>query len=296
MGSTTSARMRLHERIVHPRHRADRAHAAGVRPRVTVVGLLEVRARRKNDEIAAVAQAEDRDFPAFEELFHEERVVAQDDGCRKRSAPPVSEDSRTPFPAASPLFFTTSRCPRLRRGRIARKAAASENSSACRGREIVSDQEGLGKCLAGFQPRSLLARADRGDALRAQKVHDTGGQGRLGADEHAVDAVLPGRRPRSCRSERGSPPGGSSPTCAVPAFPGPTNTPAPRGLLAASFQARACSRPPEPRTRTFMALPPGAGPPAVDRDPASRGHRGNHWCSRAWIRPRSPRSSPCHPG
>jgi hypothetical protein len=42
-------------------------------------------------------------------------------------------------------------------------------------------------------------------------------------------------------------------SCAVPALPGATSTSLTRGDCA-SFQASACSRPPEPMTRTFMRL------------------------------------------
>ena len=107
----------------------------------------------------------------------------------------------------------------------------------------------LREALRALDLRRRGARAEDRDPAAAELVGDARDERRLGPDHDEVGARASARaRAGSRRPRRGS--DGSCPSCAMPGFPGAAWTSSTDGLCA-SFQASACSRPPEPTTRTL---------------------------------------------
>ena len=107
-------------------------------------------------------------------------------------------------------------------------------------------------------PSSCAARGGRPEDAQAggaEAVDDAGDQRALPVRPRSRPRLRarPARAGRRCRSRRPRR-CGTSLRVAVPALPGATSTSSTRGDCA-SFQASACSRPPEPMTRIFMPCP-----------------------------------------
>ena len=141
-----------------------------------------------------------------------------------------------------------------------RRSVASVNVRIGGGRDAVARAEILGEGLGALELRRRAARAEAAQAGRRERVDDAEHQRRLGADDGEVDGFSRARsatspamssaamatlrdaaaraRCRRCRARRN--------TCVT------------RGDCAI-FQASACSRPPPPMIRTFMALRASAG-------------------------------------
>ena len=97
---------------VEARHRRVAAHAAGVRPLVAVEDPLVVLGRRQRHDVLAVAERQQRELLALEELLQHHRRLAEaslgeEDVERRRAPRPRSAQMITPLPAASPSALST---------------------------------------------------------------------------------------------------------------------------------------------------------------------------------------------
>ena len=115
-------------------------------------------------------------------------------------------------------------------------------------------EEFLGERLGAFELRGACARPEALQAARLERIDDAGDERPFGPDDREIDALAL-RKPheaRRCprRRRRRCAPCGS---VAVPALPGATSTSLTRADCA-HFHASACSRPPEPTMRTFIAI------------------------------------------
>ena len=114
----------------------------------------------------------------------------------------------------------------------------------------ASAQSSLVKRLRAFELGRRPARPERLDARRREIVDEAGDQRRLGPDDDEIDPFGAGSR-RDRRVIGDVERRRFVPHCAVPGLPGAMNRRSQSGLEA-SFQASACSRPPEPIRRIRM--------------------------------------------
>jgi hypothetical protein len=163
---------------------------------------------------------------------------------------------RTPLPAASPSALTTTG-----KSRCARRYACASARSVNEWKVAVGIWQALMRFLAKTLEPSISAAAALGPNTRSP----------ASSKRSTIPAQSGASGPTTVRSmdsrvaQASSPSTSSAPmsthsaTPAMPAFPGAQNTRDARGDCAI-FQASACSRPPPPTTRTFMALAPGPAP------------------------------------
>ena len=127
-----------------------------------------------------------------------------------------------------------------------------------RGGNAVAREEILREGLAAFQLRRLRGRSEDAVARRAEAVDDAGDERAFRPHHRQRDAFALDQRKQAVDVLRiHADVAALRLRVAVPALPGATSTSDTR-LDCASFQASACSRPPEPMTRTFMRLLPEA--------------------------------------
>ena len=154
----------------------------------------------------------------------------------------------TPLPAASPSALTTIGAPL--RAHIGLGLARGAEALIGRCRYACRPAQILGEALGAFELRRGAARAEGLDAGGFQIVHDAGAERRFRADHDEIDAVVRGKTrspPRGRRRRaRRTPPHARCRHCRGRRRAGPVSG------LAAIFQASACSRPPEPRSRMFI--------------------------------------------
>ena len=267
VGRAAAAQL-VHDRLVHgqrqrvrgsrsiPGHRRVAAHAAGVRALVAVEDPLVVLGGRHRHGALAVAQGEQRQLLAVEELLEHHARLAEAALTEER----LDRLARLGLVLADDHALARGQHVGLEHGRVrrARKLllgllAAAQHHVRGRGDAHVAHQ-----LLAyAFEPsmRRPPRWAERRDAGLRQRVHETGHQRRLGADHHQVDArraprarSRPRRRPRPAGTGRGP---GRCPRCrARPAAP------AAAGCAAARGRARARDRRRRPRGPASRASPP----------------------------------------
>ena len=124
MEGSAAARHRRDDRPVHrvddlldlgraeAGHRRVAAHAAGVGPLVAVEDPLVVLGRGERHDVLAVAEREQRELLALEELLqHDGRLaeapLGEEDLDRRRAPRPRSAQTITPLPAARPSALST---------------------------------------------------------------------------------------------------------------------------------------------------------------------------------------------
>ena len=143
------------------------------------------------------------------------------------------------------------------------RCGVAETLIGC-GRYAVGAAEVLGEAFGAFELRGGAARPEGLDAGRFQIVHDAGAERRFRADDDEVDAVAAAKRDH--RRMVGDIEGDAFGFVGDSGIAGAQNSRSVSGL-AAIFQASACSRPPEPRSRMFMV------PEMSCRSPCSMGGR-----------------------
>ena len=117
------------------------------------------------------------------------------------------------------------------------------------GGNVVALEEELGEAFAGFKHGSGARGPKDAEATLPQRVDDAERQGSSGPTMVRSGCSTSTRRTIASTSLRLT--GRQRATCAMPPLPGAQTICEARGLRAIA-QARACSRPPEPRIKTFM--------------------------------------------
>ena len=118
---------------------------------------------------------------------------------------------------------------------------------------VVALQETLGEAFAGFEHGGgARGTKDAQAALAGARRRCPARAAAPGRRWSARAARASARRTMASRSLRST--GTQRAICAMPPLPGAQTTSVTRGLRATA-QASACSRPPEPRIKTFIALP-----------------------------------------
>ena len=176
--------------------------------------------------------------------------------------------ARPPRPRAAPRRRPRPRAPARSQGRVGLLLRAADEDALARGEPVGLDDAGgarlaelrrgryacglhdlLGEGLRALDSRCGPARAEDRDARSAEPVGDPADERGLRPDDDEVDLVLAAEAEQSLDVvQRGS--DGSVPSAAIPGFPGAACS-SPSASLWAIFQASACSRPPDPTTRTF---------------------------------------------
>src|SRR6185436_15284292 len=155
-----------------PGDRGVRAHPAGVRSLVALVCALEVLDDRQRERSHTVAQCEDGDLLAFEELLDHDRVA--EGGGRDKGAVELR------LIAADEHAFAR------------REAVGLDHAGRSRNRERVGrgharvTHDVLGERLRAFDPRRLTARAEDPDAGMPELVGNAGDEGRFRTDHDEV--------------------------------------------------------------------------------------------------------------
>ena len=252
-GWWTSARIRSTNASSISGHRRVGAHPAGVRAGVAVADPLEVARRRERQRGLAVADREQRQLVAVEELLDHHRRVAEpprdqhllqrraglrlvggDHHALARGEAVGLDDDRVAGDRGEPL------CHRSRRRRGRRSAPRRPPSPPSRTPSIPR---------AGRRPPTARNRRRRPPHRRPRARDERD----LGADDDEVD---PRRRGRSASPAglSGSAPSSTRASRAIPALPGAHSTSGRCGERA-SARTIACSRPPAPTTRTAVTEP-----------------------------------------
>ena len=143
----------------------------------------------------------------------------------------------------------------VRRRRACARCAAHASASSKTAAAAVATPASAMTCLAKLLLPSMRAAAADGPKQAmpgvAQRVGDAGDERHLGPDDDQVGAHLAGQRDDRRRRRRRRPRGDGA-SAAVPALPGAQTSPVTAGSRD-SASSSACSRAPEPRTRTFTA-------------------------------------------
>ena len=255
-----------------PGHRRDRAHAAGVRAAVAVADALVVLRGQRAARRDAVAQREQRDLLADEQLLdhHAWRPASpcaspeQERARRGDRLVAAASQTTTPLPAARPSALTTQAPPGMRRAR--RSTSASRRAARVpRGRHAGGLHHVLGERLRALQPRGLGARPEHRQPGVAHVVGEPGHERRLGADHDELAAQLDRELRRAPRC-RATATGWHVASSAMPGLPGRAVQLAARaGCGRAPRRARARGR------RSRPAAPSRASyRPAPKRRPPSR--------------------------
>ena len=169
--------------LAEPGHRRERAHAAGVRAGVAVAEPLEVlRGRERRPRRVAVAEREQRDLLALEQLLDHER--------RRRTRPPARRPASSSVLRPADEDALAGREPvgldHARRPRDGERCARS----ARRPPRITS----LANVFEPSMPRRRRARPEDGDPAAPELVADAGDERRLGPDHDEVDVERAGER------------------------------------------------------------------------------------------------------
>ena len=231
---------------VDPGHRRVAAHAAGVGTLVAVEDALVVLRGRERHGALAVAERQQRELLALEELLQHhlglaEALLAEEHVDRlARLALVLGDDHSLARREHVRLQHRGIRRAREVGGGL---VAVAEHHVRGGGHAAVAHQL-LRVGLRALDPRGGPGRSERADARRAQRVHEAGHERRLGPHHHEVDPARP-RRPRPRRRPEGTPRRrGRCRRCR-----GCTGPRARAGCAGACGRC-ACSRPPAPTTRT----------------------------------------------
>ena len=156
-------------RWAEARHRRVGPHAARVRPGVSVAHALEVLSRRERDCFAPVADREDRDFFAFEQLLDHERVAASARSLQPRVELFLRSAHEDAFPCREPVDLDDTR--RAGNGETLGRRYAG------RGHYV------LGEALRALDSGGSRSRAEDGDARVPKLIRNARDERRLGADD-----------------------------------------------------------------------------------------------------------------
>ena len=241
------------ERRREGRRRRVGAHAAGVRSGLTLADALVVLRGAERQRGGAVAEGEQRNLLALQAFLdhHRGAGIAVHAGIHHR----VDGGKRLIVGGGDNDGFAGGEAVRLHHQR--RATAADEfargfgivEAFPLRGGDACGIAQFLGEGLAAFQLRGLAGRANARDRCGFHGVGDASDQRGLGAGDDEVDLVVLRKRDQCGKSI--TPIGTHSATWAMPGLPGAHQSFVSSGL-AAIAQHSACSRPPDPITRTRM--------------------------------------------
>ena len=237
------------------------AHAAGVEAAVAVQGALVV--LRGGEEFGglAVAQGVEGDFHAFEQFLDDDarpgraKGLADEDvldglvglGHVAADEDAFAQGEAVGFDGAAPA----------QGGGEARGGGRIGEGAGARGGDAIFLHELLGEDLGGLEPGGLLVRAPDAQAILLEQIHDAQGEGVVGADDGEVGALFLGEGEQAGEvfGAEGDAFDGRAVLArrswAMPALPGAHQSRVTCGDWA-SFHTRACSRPPEPMTRSCI--------------------------------------------
>ena len=199
-------------------------------------GALEVPRRRERERVAAVADREQRQLLALEQLLDDERRRRSEPTARSAASSsacgPADEDA---LARREPVRLDDARRPRDRERRGGRDTGS-----------LHAPPSRTPSSPRSARPRRSARRPAMPRGRSASATPATSGASgptttRSMSSERA-SASGPRRRPRA--------PGGTRRARRCPGLPGAACSSDSAGLCA-SFQASACSRPPDPTTRTF---------------------------------------------
>ena len=177
---------------VDARHRRVAPHAARVRPLVAVEDSLVVLRRRQRHRALAVAEREERQLLALEELLEDdlglaEALLGEEDVDRLARLALVLGDDH----ALARREHVRLQHGRVRRAReVRRRLLAVAEQDVRGGRHAALAHQLLRVRLRPLDPRGRLGGPERRDSGRGQVVDQARYQRRLGADHHQVDLAL----------------------------------------------------------------------------------------------------------
>ena len=179
---------------VEPRHRRVGAHAARVRARVAVADALEVLCGRERPRRLAVAEGEQRDLLADQQLLdHDgaarlaERAAEQAglDGGQRALAVGADRDA---LAGGQPVGLDDAGAAQLVDG--AARRVDVPGGDVARGRHARREHQLLGERLGALDQRGAGRRAEDGDARAPQRVAEPEHERQLRADHDQVGLEL----------------------------------------------------------------------------------------------------------
>ena len=215
----------LDVRVGESRHGRVRAHPARVRPGIAVAGPLEVLRGRERQQAVAVGHHQQRDLLALEQLL-DHSAAAERCGTAEARVElilcPAHEDT---LAGGKPV-------------RLDHAGRLGDRERLCR-RHLRRLHDLLRERLRSLDPGGGLTRPEHSQPRMAQAIR------------HARDVVISSVVQSASRpSPSSARTGWQRPSDAMPGFPGAACSSESSGLRA-NAQASACSRPPEPTTRTL---------------------------------------------
>ena len=183
-----------------PRQRRVGTHPAGVRPAVAIGQPLEVLRRLEGQHAHAVAQAEQRDLRAVQELLDHDHRATRLAGQTMGQGGRAVVGHHDPFATSEPVVLHDVRRPqRVDRGlELARRPA---HVGQRRG-HLGLRHHVLGEGLAALELRRLGGRPEAGDAGSPHGIGDARDQGCLGTDHDQVGAPASGYPGDGCAVHR----------------------------------------------------------------------------------------------
>ncbi len=180
---------------VEARDRRVAAHAAGVRPLVAVEDPLVVLGGGQRDHVLAVAQGQQRELLALEELLEHDlggAEAALDEERLDRLAGlglALADDHALPRSEAVGLQHHGVGDG----GKLLERLGPAAQHRVARGRDPGLGHQRLGVHLRALQPGGLGTGSERRDPLGLERVDEPGDQGRLRPDDHQVARLTLGR-------------------------------------------------------------------------------------------------------
>ena len=249
------ARERLRVPVVEARHGRVAAHAAGVRALVALADPLVVLRGRQRDRALAVAQREQRELLALEELLEHDLGRAEAAVVEER----LERRARVVLGLADDHALARGEHVRLQHDRVVGvrevRLGLLARPERRRAPAVGTPTSFISSFANAFEPSSRAAAAVGPKPvmpLSRERVDHAVDERRLGADDDQVAALVGGRRARSRRRPRPSASMHLIRSLAMPALPGAAMTSGFCGLRS-SARTIACSRPPPPTTRTLRA-------------------------------------------
>ena len=221
------------------------AHAAGVGTRVAIECRFVILGWLEGNHVAAVAQYDEADLFAGQELFdHERRFQRRQSGFRHSAI--LGDDYA--FACGEAVRFDDDRVAEAVESAVRIGGIRSERESG--GGNMALQQKVLCKYLAAFEACGRGGRTEDGApscAKRSTTPATSGASGPTTVRSASTDSA----RARQAPGDP-SPAGKQVATRAMPGLPGAAKSRS-TFRLCARRHARACSRPPPPMIRTFIA-------------------------------------------
>jgi hypothetical protein len=230
------------------------AHAAGVGAGVALADALVILRGRERRDVLAVAEAEEADLVAFEELLDDhlpfglaqQRTGEEALGGLDRGAARLADEHALAGGQAVGLDHD---------GRMEDFDGLFElfgggADGVVGGGNVVPLQEALGEALAGLEHGRGFGGPKDAQAALLKGVHNAERERELRADDGEPGLLVQRELTMASRFLRST--GTQRAICAMPPLPGAQTTSV-TFWLRFTAQASACSRPPEPKIKTFIA-------------------------------------------